>query len=337
MKLVHKDPELDLVGWYTLLGRSGPIPDILPIHNQILSNYNESAILLAFHPEDVLDHSAGGKLPLTLYESNYEVDDTAGAARDAQQAGGEDKEMRDGGEAPAAALKLKFRELPYTVETGEAEMISMDYVAGGAGNAAAVAAGAQEENWSTGPAVTKEKQKASAGTDASGKPEQGVLSREDDELISALTAKANAIKMLHARIQLITKYLEQLPPSYLSSENGTQSASTTTTAAAGTHTTPSNTILRSIQALVGRLALLDLSADAAFEREMLSEANDVHLVSLLNDVMQSVDEAREIGKRFAVVEAARNHRLRNSGGGAGSAAGVELHLGDLAGSGDILA
>jgi COP9 signalosome complex subunit 6 len=35
-------------------------------------------------------------------------------------------------------LNLKFRELPYSVETGEAEMISVDFVARGGGNATAV-------------------------------------------------------------------------------------------------------------------------------------------------------------------------------------------------------
>ena len=65
-----------------------------------------------------MNPSVGSKLPLTIYESNYEVDEL-------KQDQGEDKEMRDG----EPVLKLKFRELPYSVETGEAEMISMDFVA----------------------------------------------------------------------------------------------------------------------------------------------------------------------------------------------------------------
>ena len=45
----------------------------------------------------------------------------------------------------------------------------------------------------------------------------------------------------------------------------------------------------------------------AFKQEMLSEANDVHLMGLLNDVMQSMTEARSIGKKFSVVEASKVH------------------------------
>lgn len=41
----------------------------------------------------------------------------------------------DGQDAP---LDLKFRELPYSVETGEVEMISVDFVARGGGNATAI-------------------------------------------------------------------------------------------------------------------------------------------------------------------------------------------------------
>ena len=41
----------------------------------------------------------------------------------------------DGQDSP---LDLRFRELPYSVETGEAEMICVDFVARGGGNATAV-------------------------------------------------------------------------------------------------------------------------------------------------------------------------------------------------------
>lgn len=320
VKSVHKSPELDLVGWYTLVPRSGPIPDVLPIHSQILSQYNESAILLAFHPEDVLDNS-GGKLPVTIYESNYEAEDGAGGKttqspqkkQQPQGAEDEDKEMKDG---ESATLKLKFRELPFSVETGEAEMISMDYVAGGAGNAAAKSREktVATETDPTGKGKAKAKREAAGkeeGDDQSSAPEQALLSREEEELVSALTAKANAIKMLHARIQLIIKYLEQLPPSYVS--GGGQGSQDATMTGNNNYTVPSNTILRSIQALVTRLALLDLSADEDFQKEMLSESNDVQLVSLLDDVIQSASEVRELGKKFAIVESGKaSQRARNA-------------------------
>ncbi|KAI1775172.1 hypothetical protein F4818DRAFT_40777 [Hypoxylon cercidicola] len=295
MKAIHNSPQLDLVGWYTVLPKSGPTPSILPIHSWILSEHNESSLLLAFHPEEAVQHSAGSKLPLTVYESNYEADEPK-----AEQ--GEDKEMRDG-DPP---LKLKFRELPYSVETGEAEMISMDFVARGAGNATVVepreAKTATQSTTETDP-KGKQPAKVPEARDTDHDFQEHVLSREDEEMIAALTAKANAIKMLQARVNLLSTYLERLPPSYLSPSNAANMAP-------DQHTTPSHTILRSIQALVSRLSLLVPSDTKAYELEMLSEANDVRLMELLNDVMQSVTEARDVGKKYGVVESAKSHNKK---------------------------
>ncbi|KAI0132574.1 signalosome subunit [Xylariales sp. AK1849] len=303
MRTIHKSPQLDLVGWYTLLPRTGPTSAILPIHNWILSEHNESSLLLAFHPDEAVDQSVGTRLPFTIYESNYEVDEPR-----ADQ--GEDREMRDG-DAP---LKLKFRELPYSVETGEAEMISMDFVARGAGNATVVQARDQP----------KASNKKAVEVDPKGKRrildsdpqdkeavtafDEHVLSREDEELIASLTAKANAVKMLQSRIKLLVTYLERLPPSYLSESGAPPSADQ----AADSHVAPSHTILRSIQALVNRLALLVPSATGAFEHEMLSEANDVHLISLLNEVMHSAVDVRDIGKKQNAVETAKVQNKRSN-------------------------
>lgn len=285
---IHKSPQLDLVGWYTVLPKSGPTPSVLPIHNWILSEHNESALLLAFHPEEAVEHSVGSKLPLTIYESNWEADEPKAES-------GEDKEMRDG-EAP---LKLKFRELPYSVETGEAEMISMDFVARGAGNATLVEPRDQKKPATE--ADSKGKQPADKEKDKEAQADEHILSADDEEMIAALNAKANAIKMLQSRINLLTAYLERLPPSYHAGNDiDTQQHNN------GEHTTPSYTILRSIQALANRLSLLvPTGPAAAFEQEMISEANDVHLMELLNDVMQSVTEARGIGKKHGVVESAK--------------------------------
>ncbi|CAM1511274.1 Fc.00g087870.m01.CDS01 [Cosmosporella sp. VM-42] len=293
---VHKDRGLDLVGWYTLLSSTGPSPTVLPIHNQILEGWNESAILLGFHPEEVVNHSVGGKLPLTIYESNYEVDDPK-ADQD-----GEDKKMDDG----EPTLKLKFRELPYSVETDETEMISMNYVAGGGGSAATMstkeekpARSVESNGKGKRRLVESVEDKKDAALD-----EDNALSVEEEEMIAALTARANAIKMLHSRIRLLTTYLERLPPSYIN--GGTTETDTMET----DNTTPSLTVLRQIQALVSRLDLVIPSDEASFEKEMLHEANDVNLIELLNGIMQSVNQAREVGKKFNVVESAKAFNRR---------------------------
>ena len=324
MKDVHKVPALDLVGWYTILPTSGPQPVHLPIHRQILHSYNESAILLGFHPAAVLEDSAGGKLPLTIYESNYEAEETPLAA-------GEDKEMKDG----ESQLALRFKELPYSVETGEAEMISVDFVARGGGNATAVDGAAKKpagEKSETSSDKGKGKTRATKNleeqdTEWSKADEQHILSREDEELIASLTAKANAIKMLHARINLIAIYLQNLPPSYISNVVPEDVEPTEKK-----YTPVNHSVLRSIQALLTRLSLLVPADAVAFERELKSEQNDVNLVSLLSTLTQSIKDVRETGRKFAIVDTqklkTKSDRSGGPWGGGGSFNGV-IGVGDL--------
>lgn len=286
---MHKDRTLDLVGWFTVNPRTGPGNHVLPIHNQILS-YNESAVLLGFHREEVGEESVGGKLPFTVYETAYEVD---GAAKDTTTEG-EDKEMKDGD----SQLKLKFRELPFTVETHEAEMIGMTSVAGAAANAASERV--QEELLKLDvQGRGKGKAKEAANQDEGVDPETVALSKEDEEMISALTTKANAIKMLQARIDLIIKYLQKLPPPYMDEVN--------TEVAAGDHTEPSQTLLRLVQALVHRLNIVEPSDAKAFQEELLSEENDVSTIQLLTELMNRAGDTRDIGKKFHAIETEKTH------------------------------
>lgn len=316
MKDVHKVPALDLVGWYTILPASGPQPVHLPIHRQILESYNESAILLGFHPSAVLANSSGGKLPLTIYESNFESEENTAES-------GEDKEMKDS----EPQLGLKFRELPYTVETGEAEMISVDFVARGGGNATAVDGGSI--GLKTDDSIVKGKAPAGIRSDKAGPAatadDQHVLSREDEELIASLTAKANAIKMLHARINLIATYLQELPPGCISGEPMESLES------GGKGQSPVNfPILRSIQALLGRLSLM-IPADAiAFEEELRSEKNDVNVVSLLSMITNSIKDIKDTGRKFSVVDAGKHSKGKGNAGRVGwDMPGRSLGAGDL--------
>ncbi|KFA74281.1 hypothetical protein S40288_08456 [Stachybotrys chartarum IBT 40288] len=297
MTTVHKDRSLDFVGWYTLLPASGPTNTILAVHNQILEGWNESAILLGFHPEEVLHHSVGSKLPLTIYESNFEVDD-AKAEQD-----GEDKKMDDG----EPTLKLKFREVPYSVETDETEMISMNYVASGSGNAAAAAIKDERVSRSV-ETNSKGKRRLVEGSAATSDAavEDTALSQEEEELVASLTARANAIKMLNSRIKLITAYLEKLPPSYINGESAESDSMETD------NTTPSLTVLRQIQALVSRLDLVIPSDRGALEREMQQNTNDVRLIGLLNDLVQGANQARDVTRKFSIIEAAKASQRRNA-------------------------
>lgn len=309
MRVVHKDRDLDLVGWYTLLPRGSPGPNVLAIHNQILER-NESALLLGLHTEEIGEDSVGGKLPITLYETNFEVEGGNKEAKD----DGEDKEMKDGD----AQLKLKFREISYVVETGEAEMISMSSVAGGATSAAS--------------ALTRDKPKE---TDVKGKgkkvamepekfdPNSVALSKEDEDMVAALMTKSNAIKMLKSRIDLIVKYLQKLPPPYMA-----QVEEEANTGGVG-QTEPSQTLLRLVQALVHRLSLVEPADAEEFKKEIVREENDVATIQLLNELMNRATDTRDVGRKFAAVEsgkATQKHHLSASietshHGGAMSVAG----------------
>ncbi|GLA50538.1 hypothetical protein AnigIFM63604_006832 [Aspergillus niger] len=266
-KDVHKAPALDLVGWWSTAPPSGPNTVHLPIHRQILHNHNESAVFLAFHPSLVQDASSnGGKLPVTIYESVYEGENATENSK-TMQVDGEEQ-----------SLTIRFRELPYSVETGEAEMIGVDTVARTARNAAADTQG------------TASLTKQSAGKEPS-KDQSEVLSPEEEELIASLTTRLNAIKTLESRISLIKSYVASISTSDPETPNST--------------TTLSHPILRNTNALLSHLSLLTPDEQSAFTAEAIAQSNDVHLVSLLGQLGQSISAMRELGKRTALMNSVR--------------------------------
>jgi len=319
---------MDLVGWYTLVPKTGPTADVLPIHAEILERYNESAILLGFHIEDVLQPVTGNPLPITIYESNYEAEDTA---KDSA-AQGEDEQMKDS-EAPSKMV-LRFRELPYGTETGEAEMIAMQFIREGAAHATRQA----DSKKTTTDKKGKGKQLATSSQQA--EPAAPVdkdanLTKDELEQISALQTKANAIKMMHQRISLLIAYLENLHPDFL---NGTSDG----TAPTGNHLPASQNILRQIQALVTNIELATPTQEDELEKEMLQETNDVKLIGMIKDMFTTVSELRDVGKRFGVVESNKGQKTRSGnrdfpeyGGGGGGAGGGASQQASLGGVGDL--
>jgi COP9 signalosome complex subunit 6 len=287
---VHKAPALDLVAMFMSSTADGPVPAHLPVlsHAQALVG-NENIMLLLFQL-DMVDKMEGGKLPIGLYEPY-------------QEQTGEQTEMR-------------FRELNFEVETGDAEMIGVDFVAKGGGNATAVPGGQTGETSSNDKKSSKGKGKAKEeknDTETDGGIAH-VLSREDEELISSLTAKANAIKMLNQRINLIRSYLASLPESYLTDATSTTPPSETT----------NFPLLRNVNSLISRLPLLAPPATASTSNgageSALSahlqaanhEQQDVHLTSLLAALTRSVCETQTLASRFHAVQRERNIRDRNS-------------------------
>lgn len=125
-------------------------------------------MFLAFHPSQVQAASRNGaKLPLTIYESVYEGEN-ATENNKAMQVDGEEQ-----------LLSIRFRELPFSIETGEAEMIGIDTVARSARTAAAL----QSAGPSLGAPVQQDaqtSQKTEAGQ-AEPSPDTVVLSHEEEE------------------------------------------------------------------------------------------------------------------------------------------------------------
>ncbi|KAF2448208.1 hypothetical protein P171DRAFT_380766 [Karstenula rhodostoma CBS 690.94] len=301
-KDVHKQPQLDIVAWFTLAPLTGPTPQILPIHNRI-SELTDSPILCLFHPSDAYSEATtAGKLPLTLYETVYE-----------SAAGGpNDKAMDIDGAVQNKALK--FRELVYTVETGEAEMIAVDFVARGGGNATAVEGSSAASKGKAGKAVEEKDKKAKGKQKESPKEEtideSAVLTAEDEELLSTLTAKINAIRMLGRRISLLRTYLASLPPSYLSDPSLTLDPTPS-----NDHPLPLNhSILRSVSAMLARINILAPPDVEAFTLESQQEASDVQLVQLLSSITNSVSAARDLGKKSQIVESGKSQSRRGAGG-----------------------
>ena len=348
VKDVHKAPVLDLVGWFTLASAAGPEPHHLPIHQQLLDNHNESALLLLFHPSSVADStSTGGKLPLAIYESVYEtitVDDG-------------DKQM-SGSEGQGPQHSLRFQELPYTIETGEAEMISVDFVAKGGANAAAVEDSVandvgkpptptKEGKGKGKAAATKKNTQASADGQTNGTKADLILSPEDEDHIASLTAKANAIRMLQQRILLLRSYLQSLPPSYLTPPSDAQSANPSATQSIPADLNLDHQILRQISSLLARLPLLSATAAPAptnndasapsqipasdYTTESLRLSSDVALTSLLGALGTTLSTTQKMGRKAAVFESARTtaNRERDALGGKGRNGAVA----DFAGNG----
>ncbi|KAJ5586392.1 hypothetical protein N7450_006179 [Penicillium hetheringtonii] len=263
-KDVHKDPPLDLVGWWSTASPNGPDASHLPIHRQLLQDYNESAIFLAFHPSQLKSDSVGAKLPLTIYESVLEGDSAADGS----------KEMQVDGEE--RALNIRFRELPYSVETGEAEMIGVDTIAKGSGTAS------WTEPTVQGLTKTDKNKKESS---------QAELTQEEEELIANLNTRLNAIRALESRISLIKSYVSSVTESDDSPSTSSPHLS--------------HTIIRNINSLIAHLSILSPRDQDAFKSEVLSQNNDVKLVSLLGQMGESVKAMRELGRKSAIVQGGR--------------------------------
>ncbi|RMZ83565.1 hypothetical protein DV738_g892, partial [Chaetothyriales sp. CBS 135597] len=257
---VHKAPALDVVGWFTLCSAAGPHAEFVPLQLQLNSINDSAVILLAIHPE--------------AFEFTQAVN----------------------------------QKLPITVyeavseseTTDEAEMIAINYVAKGAGSAAAVTEQSRvkqaeaDTNKKGKKRATPPAQDPSTADDRETNGEAGVVdsdfddldlpTTEEQDIISSIQTRLNSVKMLQSRIDLLHKFVASIPPS------------------TRRHPTPTRSRLE----------------DAA-----RAQANDVALAQLLSAMNHDVQALSELGKKFSVVDAARAPKRKGGvGGGGGGGGGV---------------
>lgn len=213
---------------------------------------------------------------MTVYESVLEDENAADAGKD-MQIDGEEKKMN-----------IRFRELPYSVETGEAEMIGVDTIAKGSGTAT------RTETIIPGTAASGSKQSGDKDNTDGEQSSQAVLSQEEEELIANLNTRLNAIRTLESRISLIKSYVSSISATESSDSKDPFSPQL------------SHTILRNINSLISHLSILSPHEQSAFKSEVLSQSNDVLLVSLLGQIGQNVKSMRELGRKSHIIQSARH-------------------------------
>lgn len=147
-------------------------------------------------------------------------------------------------------------------------------------------------------------------------------------VLSTLTAKMNAIRMLSRRITLLRIYLASLPPSYLSDPSLPLNPAPT-----ADHPLPLNhSILRSISATLARINILAPPDAEAFTLESQQEASDVQLVQLLSSITNSVSAAKDLGKKSQIVENGKSQSRRGPLGGGYDGGGSNQYFDTIIGA-----
>jgi COP9 signalosome complex subunit 6 len=269
-----------------------------------MTSLNETNVLLAIHPTAFeRSDSADQKLPLTVYESIIESSPSK-----------DDNSMQVDGEESS---NLKFRPVPYSIETDEAEMIAINFVSKGAGSAAAVATSQPAPAAAPEPPVEDRKGKKRATPEASQpKPRSTadleILSTEEQDQIANLTTRLNSVKMLQSRLAQLQAFASSLPASYLTDGNIPLSPESPDSG----HLSH----LRNLQALLTRLSLLSPTStspgtDTALEAASRAQGNDVTLTQLLSTLNKDVQGLQELGKTFSIVDQARQSKRKTGASG----------------------
>jgi COP9 signalosome complex subunit 6 len=114
-------------------------------------------------------------------------------------------------------------------------------------------------------------------------------------VIANLNTRLNAVRTLESRISLIKSYVSSVSASESSASKDGPSGPQL-----------SHPIIRNINSLISHLSILSPHEQSSFSTEVLSQNNDVLLVSLLGQLGDSVKAMRELGRKSAIVQSARH-------------------------------
>lgn len=110
-------------------------------------------------------------------------------------------------------------------------------------------------------------------------------------VIANLNTRLNAIRTLESRISLIKSYVSSVTESKDPANPSSPQMS--------------HAIIRNINSLIAHLSILSPRDANAFRSEVLSQNNDVKLVSLLGQIGESVKAMSELGRKSVIVQGAR--------------------------------
>jgi COP9 signalosome complex subunit 6 len=195
---VHKAGSLDLVGWFS----NEPLTELRPahvdIHHQILS-LTDTALLLTVDPDlfgSASSQTGDDELPVSVYEGVRGAGGAAAAAAgptaessatSATTNANDDSGERMDVDIPAPDSDLRFKKLPYSIESGEAEMIAVSHVAKGGATRAAPAAAASASAASAADAAPKTPKGKERARDERG----GHAGEQADAAATAATQRAS--------------------------------------------------------------------------------------------------------------------------------------------------
>ncbi|KAK9370432.1 hypothetical protein V1509DRAFT_617769 [Lipomyces kononenkoae] len=248
--------DLDFVGWFyiPLVTPFEPTEELLPVHQYLAKFHNDTPPLLLILNPSAEEVANTQRLPITIYETLF------------NETG-----------------KPQFVEVQHRIDSAEAEHIGVLYVA-----MQDVIVTAEKKDAVETPANGRNKAKEKAKKDDA--PDT-TASANAEEVISQLNSQANAVKMLHSRLQILQQYLD-----YVQSMPEDEI------------TVADFDILRQVDGLVGRLSTENL-ADVAQGQQI-----DGLLAGLLGLVTKGVKYGVDLNAKRQILDVQRGPATTGSVG-----------------------